>query len=1131
MINDYKIEKELKQNVYLVKDLKGNRLVAKIFPKTENRYTTIYLHEIEALKKLQHQNIVQIKNNGEDEQGYYILFEYIDGNNFVEKFQNLSNLSAQCGFFKAVIKVLKTLDYIHSHNFIHKDIKPNNILVKYNYEPYILDFGTTEISNTLTKTQQELTLWYASPEQKNNQNIDETTDLYSFGITLIETIVNKEKFELFTRQKMDLNELINNVILFRDGRDEELRNIFRRLTYQEKNKRYQRAKSVINDIKNISSFLNCHNEYELNIGDDVKKDIQKDYSLSPWDTLEFIQEKLEQEIKYIQYENNKKHKEKIKIVTSELFLKCAINNETHFYVYSYSKRVPEGVQKYGHIIDDKFIITDGPPNRRYSDTNELIDKLQRLEQKNTKKRKEYKAKKSFLEKANTQLKVERGILDKKNITLFGQKLKHKRAKKELIIKIVNLSNAKITMEHLKDKSQNEKFVQDLFSDNFIDNPNNENIDEYLLKMLNGLIESYFFEKNRKDIAKKLFKNLSKEKQCKTNEKYIEDSLIEEYKEKNKYFDKLVFNAEGLFYMYPQYLIKLKEDSKYFASNDNVFVKSISNKDRFYEKFIVKSIDIEKQEIVLIHSKEINKIPKELEISFDYEVSSLVLSKQEYSLRDLRQNKTIMENLLLKITNPQALAPKRMIPKLSKYNNSELDENQKEAVNKALSLDIGEYLVIQGPPGTGKTTVITEIIEQILSQNKLAKILVTSQSNQAVDNVLGKICDKEDKIVRFGKNVSKFSDIAKKYHEELVFDSYIQKVKERIDNSTTNYFVENECLDNLHKKWKRQILQGDKELQELLFKKIRIIFGTLVGISSWQDFRNIEFDYIIVDEAGRATLPELMIPLRRGKRFILVGDHKQLPPIIDNEVLTQMQEIKYEKKDLETTLFEELFNKIKHQDFKHFLKYNYRSDESIAQIYSKTFYDGEIETKEFLKREHGLDFSKKVYFYSTSKLSKRFEKQSGTGKINDKNRDVIVNILKEIQKQAKEKNIKKSVGVITPYLAQRNNIRQNVGYISSEFDMLNINIDSVDAFQGSDRDIIIYDIVRSPENSKGNIEFVADEKRLNVALSRTKELLFMIGDANFIYDAPIKNKDNPFKMIIKMLNQNKERYEIKGLTNE
>lgn len=1127
MINNYNIEKELKQNVYLVKDLKGNRLIAKIFPKTENRYTTIYLHEIEALKKLQHQNIVQIKNNGENKQGYYILFEYIDGEDFVNKFKNLENRPTQCNFFKAIIKILETLDYIHSHDFIHKDIKPNNILVTYNNEPYILDFGTTTISNTLTKTQQELTLWYASPEQKNNQNIDETTDLYSFGITLIETIVNKEKFELFTRQKIDLDELINNVILFRDGRDEELKNILKRLTYQEQNRRYQRAKSVISDIKNISSFLNCHNEYELNISDNVKNNIQEDYLLSPWEVLNFIQEKLEKEIKYIQYGKDRQDREEIKIATSELFFKCGIKNEEIFYVYSYSKRVPESVKKNGHIIDDKFIITDGRPNRGYNNTYELIDKLQRLEQKNAKTRKEHKAKKSFLEKAKTQLKVERDILDKKDITLFGQNLKHKRAKKELIIKIVNLSNVKITMEHIKDKSQNEKFVQDLFSDGFIDNPNNEDIDEYLLKMLNALIESYFFESYNHEVSKKIYTHGNK----KLKVEEIKSNFIFKYKEKNTNFNKLKFNAELLFYMYPQYLLKQPESNNYFDSNDNVFVESISNKDRFYEKFIVKSIDIDKQEMVLIHSKEINEIPKELEISFDYKVSSRVLNKQEYSLRDLRQNKTIMENLLLKITNPQALAPKRIIPKLSKYNNTQLDENQKEAVDKALSLEIGEYLVIQGPPGTGKTTVITEIIEQILSQNKLAKILVTSQSNQAVDNVLEKICDKEDKIVRFGKDVTKFSDIAKRYHEELVFDSYIQKVKERIDNNTTNYFIENECLDNLHKKWKRQILQGDKELQELLFKKIRIIFGTLVGISSWQDFRDVEFDYIIVDEAGRATLPELMIPLRRGKRFILVGDHKQLPPIIDNEVLTQMQEIKYKKKDLETTLFEELFNKIEYQDFKHFLKYNYRSDESIAQIYSKIFYDGEIETKKFLKREHGLDFAKKVYFYSTSKLSKRFEKQSGTGKINDKNRDVIIDILKEIQKQAKEKNIKKSVGVITPYLAQRNSIRQNFGYISSKFDMLNINIDSVDAFQGSDRDIIIYDIVRSPENSKGNIEFVADEKRLNVALSRTKELLFIVGDANFIYDTPIKDKDNPFKMIIEMLNQNRERYEIKGLNNE
>ena len=98
-------------------------------------------------------------------------------------------------------------------------------------------------------------------------------------------------------------------------------------------------------------------------------------------------------------------------------------------------------------------------------------------------------------------------------------------------------------------------------------------------------------------------------------------------------------------------------------------------------------------------------------------------------------------------------------------------------------------------------------------------------------------------------------------------------------------------------------------------------------------------------------------------------------------------------------------------------------------------------------------------------------------------------------------------------------------------MLNIEINSVDAFQGSDRDIIIYDIVRSQNDNKVNIEFIADEKRLNVALSRTKELLFIVGDAEFIYNASTKDRNNPFKAIIEMINQDKQNYEIKELKNE
>lgn len=1127
MTKNYEVLREIKSNVYLVKDFKDNQLVVKQYPKNESQYTSIYLYEIEALKKLQHTNIVKIEHTEEDEKNYYILFKYIHGENFVDSFSNLINNSKKCNFFKSTIKILETIDYIHSHNFIHKDIKPSNIIIDSNNNPFILDFGTTTISNTITRTQQELSLWYASPEQKNNQETDQTTDLYSLGITLVETLTNKENFERFTKNLISMDELINSIEIFTDGINEEIKNIIRRLTYQNKYQRYQRAKEVIGDIKRLLEFFNCDNKYELNISDDVKKHFEEDFNKSTWDILDFIKNKINSEIKYIEYGKDRDDREEIKLATTDFILYCGIKSEQHFYVFRYSQRVPDSVKQNGHIIDDEFVLTNGYPNKSFNYTSELIDKLERLNKQKIKKANENQEKKSFLDKTDKQLKIERAILDKKNISLFAQKVNggHKKGKKELIVKIVNLSNIKIIKEHLRDSTKDEEFVHKLFEDGFIDDPNNQD----LLKLLNALIENYFFERNRKDISKKLFGSLADEKRKNTNVEDIENLLTSKYEDKKSNFEKLIFNAQRLFDMYPNYLIKRKEENKFFSTNDDVMIESIEKNSKFNEKFMIKKIDTPNKQITLKYTREISKIPDELKISFDYDRNTGVLKKQEYSIKDLKSNNTTIENLLSKISNPNTLAPKREIPKCENYFNKEIDDNQQEAVNKALSLENGEYLVVQGPPGTGKTTVITEIINQILAKNKLVKILVTSQSNQAVDNVLEKICESEEKIVRFGNDKSKLSEIAKKYHEEAVFDKYLQSVKNRLEEDKENYFIQSKCLFELHEKWKHQILQADDELKTLLFKKIRVIFGTLVGISSWQDFRAVEFDYIIVDEAGRATLPELMIPLRRAKKFILVGDHKQLPPIVDDEILANMKE--YNKQDLETTLFEELYNKIEYDDFKHFLKYNYRSDKSIAKVYSDIFYDEKIETKDFLIREHGLNFEKKVYFYSTSKLDNRFDIEMQPGKKNNRNRDEIINILYEIEAQAKENNIKKSVGIITPYLAQRDNIRSRFGQMQNEFKMLNIEINSVDAFQGSDRDIIIYDIVRSQNDDKVNIEFIADEKRLNVALSRTKELLFIVGDAEFIYTASIKDKNNPFKRIIEMLSKDTNNYEIKELKNE
>ncbi|MDD3603443.1 MAG: AAA domain-containing protein [Sulfurovum sp.] len=1121
MLQNYEIIQELKHNVYLVKNLKHEYLIIKKFPKNVNEYTSIYLHEIETLKKLQHPNIIKIEKIEEDSNSHYVFFKYIDGYTFENKFNSLASSQSHCSFFKSLIKIVETIDYIHAHNYTHGDIKPSNILIDHNGEPYILDFGTATIENSITKTQQDLSLWYASPEQKNNREIDNTTDLYSLGISILE-VLTKEKFDLFKSNQISVDQLIDDVTLFDDGINEELKNILRRLTYQDRTQRIQRAKDVINNFSNILNLYDCYGTYELNIIDKIKPQLQEEFDLKSWNILQFLQEKIDNSLKYIQFDRDDEGKERIQIATDDLLYKCGYN-ERNFYIFGYSKRVPDSIKQNGHIIEDRFFLTDGRPKETYNHTHGLIDKLERLEKDQKKEKDTYEKKKNFLDKTNAQLKIERAILDQKNISMYGKKIEHKKGKRELTIERINISNIEISEKHLKIKAhEHEKFIHELFNDGFIDDPNSQNV----VSTLNDLIESYFFEKYRKEIGKKLFEGLSAEKQKSSSQKGIEQLLLSKYQEKTTSFEKLIFNVQRLFDMYPLYLLKQKEENKAFTMNDDVIVEGIEKNNEFHEKFTVSQINQARNQIVLNHEKELGKVPNELKVFFDYDRSSAVLKKQEYSIRDLKENKAVMENLLGKISNPKTLAPKKEIPRCVTYFNHEMDENQQSAVDKALSLELGEYLLIQGPPGTGKTTVITEIIKQILSKNKLAKILVTSQSNQAVDNVLEKIIESEEKIVRFGNDKSKLSVIAKCYHEEAVFDKFLQETKRRLDEDKTNYFLQNECLDALHEKWKQQILQADEELQTLLFKKIRVIFGTLVGISSWNDFRNIEFDYIIVDEAGRATLPELMIPLRKAKRFILVGDHKQLPPIVDDIVLSQMEG--YKKEDLEATLFEELYNKIEAQDFRHFLKYNYRSDRNIAKIYSETFYGGEIETKEFLKREHNLAFAKKVYFYSTSKLDNRFDSQAGTGKKNDCSKEVILQLLEDIQTQAQAKNIKKSIGIITPYLAQRDNIKSQLGQKKKAYDMLNIDVNSVDAFQGSDRDIIIYDIVRSQQDNKTNIEFVADEKRLNVALSRTKELLFIVGDADFIYDAPVKEKDNPFKKIIEILNQDSKNYEIKEL---
>lgn len=303
-----------------------------------------------------------------------------------------------------------------------------------------------------------------------------------------------------------------------------------------------------------------------------------------------------------------------------------------------------------------------------------------------------------------------------------------------------------------------------------------------------------------------------------------------------------------------------------------------------------------------------------QISYDFQVEEILWNKKNKALEELKNGNAQIPNIMRKINEPKELQPNTLI-EIEKFFDEMLDENQKEAVIKTMSLDNGsEILLIQGPPGTGKTTTITEMLLQLLDRHRHWKILVASQSNQAVDNVLEKVCQKEEKILRIGNREEAMSDIARQFTPERVLNKLIIDNIDRISKNPIEedfkYLQEGfaKSLQSITDKLSRAKDSKESKLATLFTKNIRLIFGTLLGISSWNNFRDIAFDIAIVDEAGRATLSELLVPCLKARKIVLVGDHKQLAPVIDDEIASNLNK-EFTKKEVATSFFERLFKRL------------------------------------------------------------------------------------------------------------------------------------------------------------------------------------------------------------------------------
>jgi ATP-dependent RNA/DNA helicase IGHMBP2 len=421
----------------------------------------------------------------------------------------------------------------------------------------------------------------------------------------------------------------------------------------------------------------------------------------------------------------------------------------------------------------------------------------------------------------------------------------------------------------------------------------------------------------------------------------------------------------------------------------------------------------------------------------------------------------------------------------------LNEPQRAAVEFALGAE--DLAVIHGPPGTGKTTTVVELIRRAVANG--AKVLATAPSNAAVDNML-------DKLIKLGLSPVRIGHPAR-IAEELrdhSLDSLVEKHPEA--RHARKYAKEARELLRKADKWTkeppppgekfalrseaRELLQLARRAEQTAVERIladaRIICGTLTGIDS-DKLGQIRFDLAVIDEACQSPEPACWIPLVRANRVVLAGDPCQLPPTVISQVAAE--------EGLSISLMERVMA-LHGPKVSKLLTVQYRMHEAIMGFSSHEFYGDELVADESVKShllsdlegiEKNAMTDNPVKFIDTAGASFDEEQEEDTAsRLNPQEADLAVKYVRQLLAAGLPPE---DIAVITPYNGQARAIRERL-------EEARVEVDSVDGFQGREKEAIVMSLVRS--NSDGEIGFLSDVRRTNVALTRARRKLIVIGDS-------------------------------------
>lgn len=445
-------------------------------------------------------------------------------------------------------------------------------------------------------------------------------------------------------------------------------------------------------------------------------------------------------------------------------------------------------------------------------------------------------------------------------------------------------------------------------------------------------------------------------------------------------------------------------------------------------------------------------------------------------------------------------------------NPNLNPSQIEAVQFALSAE--DVAIIHGPPGTGKTTTLVELIRQITRTG--GRVLAVAASNLAVDNLLERLIAAGEHAIRLGHPArvtpelrEHTLDLLVESHPDVKLAQKLTREAHSLRKQASKYFrvKPDPTLRASLRQESKQLLHEAQQIEEQVIERIlgkaKVVCATATGLER-ERLGSQPFEWCIMDEASQCTEPAAWIPIQFAKRIIFAGDHCQLPPTVLSPEAA--------RGGFNVSLMERL---LAHNGPRRMLNVQYRMHQDIMAFSGEVFYEGALQADAAVRSALLADLphvtsspltETPIHFIDTAGASYDEEPEpDGESRLNPQEAELVV---KKVDELLGHGVLAEQIAVISPYSAQVKYLRGKIKHA--------IEIDSVDGFQGREKDVVIVSLVRSTpvlsgasarlaQSKDGGIGFLADTRRMNVAMTRAKRKLIVIGDSATITAHPFYEK--------------------------